>query len=50
MHRQPLDFERLDVYRCAIEFLGVVVALTARLPRDKRIYATNCVEPVPRFL
>src|SRR6516165_102155 len=22
MHRQPLDFERLDVYRCAIEFLG----------------------------
>jgi four helix bundle protein len=31
--RQQLDFERLDVYGCAIEFLGLVVRVTARMPR-----------------
>ena len=33
MERSPLDFERLDVYRCAIEFLTLVARLTPRLPR-----------------
>src|SRR5450432_4869639 len=32
MDRQPLDFERLDVYRCAIEFLALCVRLAARMP------------------
>src|SRR5450432_3643493 len=33
MDRQPLDFERLDVYRCAIELLALCVRLAARMPR-----------------
>ncbi len=33
MERPPLDFERLDVYRCAIDFLTIVVRVTARMPR-----------------
>lgn len=33
MERLPLDFERLDVYACAVEFLGLVVRLTGRMPR-----------------
>ena len=33
MERTPLDFERLDVYRCAIEFLALCVRLMARMPR-----------------
>jgi four helix bundle protein len=33
MERLPLDFERLDVYRCAIEFLALAVRVTARMPR-----------------
>jgi four helix bundle protein len=28
-----LDFERLDVYRCAIEFLTQCVRVAARMPR-----------------
>ena len=35
MERNLLDFERLDVYRCAIDFLGLVVRLTARMPRGQ---------------
>jgi four helix bundle protein len=31
--RSLLDFERLDVYRCAIEFLGLAVRITAHMPR-----------------
>jgi four helix bundle protein len=33
MQRSPLDFERLDVYRCAIEFLALAVRITAHMPR-----------------
>jgi four helix bundle protein len=33
MDRPLLDFERLDVYRCAIEFLALAVRITARVPR-----------------
>ncbi len=33
MERSPLDFERLDVYRCAIDFLTVVVRVTSHMPR-----------------
>src|SRR5580704_11662821 len=33
MDRPLLDFERLDVYRCAIEFLALAVRVTGRVPR-----------------
>jgi four helix bundle protein len=33
MDRQALDFEKLDVYRCAIEFLVIAVRLGVRVPR-----------------
>ena len=33
MDRPLLDFERLDVYRCAIEFLALAVQITAHIPR-----------------
>jgi four helix bundle protein len=33
MDRPPFDFERLDVYRCAIEFLELAIRVGARLPR-----------------
>jgi four helix bundle protein len=33
MQRSPLDFERLDVYRCAIDFLALAVRITAHMPR-----------------
>jgi four helix bundle protein len=33
MERAILDFERLDVYRCAIDFLTLVVRITGRMPR-----------------
>jgi four helix bundle protein len=33
MERAPLDFERLDVYRCAIDFLTMAVRITSHLPR-----------------
>jgi four helix bundle protein len=33
MERMPLDHERLDVYRCSIEFLTLAVRLTTHLPR-----------------
>ena len=33
MERSPLDFERLDVDRCAIEFLALAVRVTERMPR-----------------
>ncbi len=35
MQRQPLDFEKLDVYRCAIEFLAIAVRLGERVPRGQ---------------
>jgi four helix bundle protein len=35
VERSPLDFERLDVYRCAIDFLGLAVRLTAQMPRGQ---------------
>ncbi len=35
MHRQPLDFEKLDVYRCAIEFLAIAVQLGERIPHGQ---------------
>ena len=28
-----LSFQRLDVYRCAVEFLALAINLTARLPK-----------------
>jgi hypothetical protein len=28
-----LSFQRLDVYRCAIEFLALAIDLTTRLPK-----------------
>jgi four helix bundle protein len=31
--RPALDFERLDVYRCSIEFLAVAVGVAKRIPR-----------------
>jgi len=33
MERSPLDFERLDVYRCAIDFLALAVRITTHMPR-----------------
>jgi len=33
MDRPLLDFERLDVYRCAIDFLALAVRVTAHMPR-----------------
>jgi four helix bundle protein len=33
MERSPLDFERLDVYRCAIDFLALAARITAHMPR-----------------
>jgi four helix bundle protein len=33
MERSPLDFERLDVYRCAIDFLTLAVRITSHMPR-----------------
>jgi len=33
MQRSPLDFERLDVYRCAIEFLALAARITTHMPR-----------------
>ena len=33
MERTPLDFERLDVYRCAIDFLTLAVHITTHMPR-----------------
>jgi four helix bundle protein len=35
MERAPLDFERLDVYRCAIDFLALSVRVTAQMPRGQ---------------
>ena len=35
MDRSPLDFERLDVYRCAIDFLALAVRVTAHMPRGQ---------------
>jgi four helix bundle protein len=35
MDRSPLDFERLDVYRCAIDFLALAVRVTSRMPRGQ---------------
>jgi four helix bundle protein len=35
MHRQPLDFEKLDVYRCAIEFMAIAARLGERMPRGQ---------------
>jgi four helix bundle protein len=33
MDGAPLDFERLDVYRCAIDFLALTSRITRRMPR-----------------
>jgi four helix bundle protein len=33
MDRPLLDFERLDVYRCAIDFLALAVRVAAKMPR-----------------
>ncbi|HEY8040138.1 MAG TPA: four helix bundle protein [Polyangiaceae bacterium] len=35
MDRPLLDFERLDVYRCAIEFLALAVRVAGQLPRGQ---------------
>jgi four helix bundle protein len=35
MNRLPLDFERLDVYRLSIDFLGYCVRVTSRMPRGQ---------------
>jgi four helix bundle protein len=33
MERSPLDFERLDVYRCAIDWLALAARIAAHMPR-----------------
>jgi len=33
MERATLDFEKLDVYRCAIDFLALAVQVTKHMPR-----------------
>jgi hypothetical protein len=33
--RSPLDCGRLDVYRCAIDFLALAVRVTAHMPRGQ---------------
>jgi hypothetical protein len=33
MDRSPLDFERLDVYRCAIDFLALAVRISEHMAR-----------------
>jgi four helix bundle protein len=33
MERATLDFERLDVYRCAVDFLALAVRITTHMPR-----------------
>jgi four helix bundle protein len=33
MERSPLDFERLDVYRCAVDFLTLAARITSHMPR-----------------
>jgi len=33
MERATLDFEKLDVYRCAVEFLALAVRITTHMPR-----------------
>ncbi len=33
MERSPLDFERLDVHRCAIDFLTLAVRIASHMPR-----------------
>jgi four helix bundle protein len=35
MDRPPLDFERLDVYRCAIDFLALAVRITTHSSRGQ---------------
>ena len=35
MTHEPLDFEKLDVYRCAIEFLSLAVRIGSDLPRGE---------------
>jgi four helix bundle protein len=35
MDRPLLDVERLDVYRCAIDFLALAVQITAQMPRGQ---------------
>jgi four helix bundle protein len=35
MDRSPLDFERLDVYRCAIDFLTLAVRITTHMARGQ---------------
>jgi four helix bundle protein len=35
MERSPLDFERVDVYRCAIDFTALTVRMTAQIPRGR---------------
>lgn len=35
MDRLLFDFERLDIYRCAIEFLTLAIRVTARMPRGQ---------------
>ena len=35
MERALLDFERLDVYRCAIDFLALAVRITGHMPRGQ---------------
>jgi four helix bundle protein len=34
MERSPLDFERLDVYRCAIDFLALAARITSHVPSE----------------
>jgi four helix bundle protein len=33
MERATLDFEKLDVYRCAVDFLAMAVRITTHMPR-----------------
>ncbi len=35
MDRSLLDYEQLDVYRAAIEFLGLAVRLTRKMPKGQ---------------
>jgi hypothetical protein len=47
MERSPIDFERLDVYRRAIDFLALAAGITAHIPRGHLDLRSNVIVLVP---
>ena len=41
-YRGMLSFQRLDVYRCAIEFVALAVATAAQILEEAPTCVTNC--------